>query len=343
MKASLSHSKRILLVKPSSLGDVIHAIPVVSAIHRHWPEAELRWLVHPAWRSLIEGHPGVSETILFPRDKFRGPAGWLRSLAWLQILRDWTPDLAIDLQGLLRSALFSRISGASKVVGLSDAREGARLLHGERVAVGRDDHAVSRYLSVLDHLGVPRPKEPEFILPEGRLPAGFDASTPYVVIHPYARGEGKSLSEVGIRAVIRGVTSHAATMLTLPQSLRVIIVGRGEALGDLPPQVEDWSNRTDLLELIAILRGASFIISSDSGPMHLAAALHPSRTLAIHLWSDPLKVGPCFPESLVWKNGRLSKVADLDDSCRGEGRAPTEVEMEELGSMAASKSMKSEG
>jgi len=343
MKASLFHPKRILLVKPSSLGDVIHAIPVVSAIHRHWPEAELRWLVHPAWRSLIEGHPGVSETILFPRDKFRGPAGWLRSLAWLQILRDWTPDLAIDLQGLMRSALFSRISGASKVVGLSDAREGARLFHGERVAVGRDDHAVSRYLRVLDHLGIPRAQEPEFILPEGRLPAGFGASAPYVVLHPYARGEGKSLSEVGIRAVIRGVTSLPATMPTLTQPLRVIIVGRGEALGDLPPQVEDWSNRTDLLELTAILRGASFIISSDSGPMHLAAALHPSRTLAIHLWSDPMKVGPCFPKSLVWKNGRLSKVADLDASCRGEGRAPTEAEMEELGRRVAKQVTSSDG
>lgn len=343
MKASPSHPKRILLVKPSSLGDVIHAIPVVSAIHRHWPEAELRWIVHPAWRSLIEGHPGVSETILFPRDKFRGPAGWLRSLAWLQILRDWTPDLAIDLQGLLRSALFSRISRASRVVGLSDAREGARLLHGERVAIARNDHAVSRYLTVLDHLGIPRAKEPEFILPEGRLPAGFNASTPYVVLHPYARGEGKSLNEAGMRALIRGIYSHRTTTPTLTQPLRVIIIGRGEALGDLPPHVEDWSNRTELLELTAVLRGASFIISSDSGPMHLAAALHPSRTLAIHLWSDPLKVGPCFPESLVWKNGHLSKVADLDDTCRGEGRAPTEPEMEELGSMAASKCMKSEG
>ena len=335
MKAFLPQPKRILLVKPSSLGDVIHAIPVVSAIHRHWPEAELRWLVLPAWRSLVEGHPGVSGTVLFPRDKFRGPSGWLRSLAWLQVLRDWTPDLAIDLQGLFRSALFSRVSGAKRVVGLSDAREGASLLHGERVSVGRDDHAVKRYLAVLDHLGVPRSGKPEFILPEGKLPSGFDATTPYLVLHPYARGEGKSLSEGAIRAFARGAASHPGT--------RIVIVGRGESPRDRVPEVEDWSNRTDLLELTAILRGASFIVSSDSGPMHLAAALHPSRTLAVHLWSDPLKVGPCFPESLVWKNGRVSRVADLDTSCRGEGKSPTEAEMEELGRMAAEESMKSEG
>ena len=112
---------------------------------------------------------------------------------------------------------------------------------------------------------------------------------------------------------------------------------------DLPTNVENWSNGTDLLGLTAILRGASLIVSSDSGPMHLAAAVQPSRTLAIHLWSDPLKVGPCFPECRVWKNGRVSRVSELDDSCRGEGRAPTGAEMEELGRLAAGESRKSEG
>ena len=80
--------RRILLVKPSSMGDVLHALPVVSAIHAQWPETELRWLIQPVWRSLVEGHPGVAGTILFPREKFRGPSGWLLSLGWLRTLRD---------------------------------------------------------------------------------------------------------------------------------------------------------------------------------------------------------------------------------------------------------------
>ncbi len=322
--------KRILLVKPSSLGDVIHALPVVSAIHRHWPEAEVRWLIHPAWRSLVEHHPGVSGTVLFPREKFRGTGGWIRSIAWMRTLSDWKPDLAIDLQGLLRSALFARLSGAPRVVGLSDAREGARLFYSERATIKRSDHAVNRYLSVLDPLGVPRPTRPVFDLPEGNLPKGFSTSTPYVVIHPYARGAGKSLSPELIRSFAAGAATY-----------RVVMVGRGgfqKGQSDLPKNIEDWSNRTDLLELTAILRGASFIISSDSGPMHLATALHPKKTLAIHLWSDPLKVGPCSRESLVWKNGRISRVAMLDDSWRAEGRAPTASEMEELGRLATEKS-----
>lgn len=316
--------RRILLVKPSSLGDVIHALPVVSAIHRHDPEVELRWLIHPSWRFLVENHPGVAGTILFPREKFRGLSGWFRSLAWLRTLGDWKPDLAIDLQGLFRSALFAKLSGAARVIGLSDAREGASLLHGRRVKVNPKSHAVTRLLCVLDELGIPQPARPEFILPRGTLPSGFDPTAPYVLLHPYARGEGKSIAPALVRAFVRGAAG-----------MRVIIVGRGGCLGDLPPNAEDWSNKTDLLELIALLRGASFIVSSDSGPMHLAAALQPAKTLAIHLWSDPLKVGPCFPESLVWKNGHLLPVSQLDDSFRDSGRAPMESEMEELGRQSA--------
>jgi hypothetical protein len=71
--------------------------------------------------------------------------------------------------------------------------------------------------------------------------------------------------------------------------------------------------------------------------MHLAAALHPEATLSVHLWSDPLKVGPYFRESLVWKNGRIGTVSTLDDSWRAEGRAPTEAEMEEIGRLASGK------
>ena len=324
--------RRILLVKPSSMGDVLHALPVVSEIHRHWPETELRWLIQPVWRALIEGHPGVSGTILFPRDKFRGVSGWFLSLGWLRTLRDWRPDLAIDLQGLLRSALFSRISGADEVIGLSDAREGARLLIGRKARVDREDHAVRRNLAVLDLLGIPRPKRPEFLLPAGKLPEGLSTVTPFIVLHPYARGEGKSLSLGLVRAFIRGAAPA-----------KVVLAGKGTALDNLPANAEDWTNSTEITGLIAILRAASFIVSTDSGPMHLAAALQPGRTLAIHLWSDPLKVGPCFPESMVWKNGRVSMVADLDDSWRPEGPAPTEVEMEELGRKAAGEMMKSEG
>ena len=320
----MKSSRRILLVKPSSLGDVVHALPVVAAIREQWPECELRWLILPAWRSLVEENPGVSATILFPRDRFRGPSGWLRAAAWGGTLRDWRPDLALDLQGLLRSGLFCRLSGAPRIIGLSDAREGAGLLHTDRVSVDSRDHAVRRCLRVLEPLGIPVPAEPRFDLPDGGLPAGFDPSEPYLVLHPFARGRGKSLDVSMIRAFLRGAAGR-----------RVILVGRGNCPHDLPRHAENWTNRTDLGELIGMIRSASFIVSSDSGPMHLAAALRPERTLSIHFWSDPLRVGPFPGCSRIWKNGRLIQVSGLDDSWRPEGRPPTEMEMEELGHLAA--------
>ncbi|HLB33108.1 MAG: hypothetical protein A3F67_01005 [Verrucomicrobia bacterium RIFCSPHIGHO2_12_FULL_41_10] len=423
-----SSPRRILLVKPSSMGDVIHALPVVAALHQHWPHAEIRWLIHPAWSELVEGNAAVSQVILFPRENFRGIFGWGRSLLWARTLREWRPDLAIDLQGLLRSALMARLSGASKVLGLSDAREGASLFYSATVSVNSNDHAVKRYLSVLDLLGVPH-QTPEFYLPEGKLPHGFsirllskiacadevqgvdgaqklsvqellDASgadisspslrdavetdearrtkdfdaglyvsyclspnssptqhssglpqvvvdgdetirpntgatkqfaaevdfgkqsiqEPFIVIHPYARGEGKNLTK-------EQVAAFAEELGTMP----LVLVGKGESMKNLPSNVSDWSGKTSLLELIGLLRRAAFIVSSDSGPMHLAVAIQPSRTLAIHRWSDPLRVGPWAKESLVWKQGEVLRSDQLTEAFRMPGRTPTLEEMREIG------------
>ncbi len=350
------------------MGDVIHALPVAAALHRAWPAAEIRWLIHPAFRELIEGHPGLGLPILFPREKFRGIAGWMRSLFWSRTLRSWKPDLVLDLQGLLRSALMARCSGATRVVGLSDAREGASFFYDATAKVNKNDHAVTRYLAVFDLLdsfrnstdaancgvapvlapsstsctlsccapstpgtssasanlerslsGIPV-EAPEFILPQGKLPEDISFTQPFVVLHSYARGAGKNLTQ-------EQVTAFATALETVP----VVLVGRGERMSNLPSNVMDWSGRTTLLELIGILRHASFIVSSDSGPMHLAVALQPSKTLAIHRWSDPLRVGPWAQESLVWKNGKIVRVNELTEEFRAPGKTPALDEMREIG------------
>ena len=147
------------------MGDVIHALPVVAALNEAWPDAEIRWLIQPAWRDLVEEHPGITQTISFPRDNFRGFKGWLRSLLWARTLRGWFPDLAIDLQGLLRSALMARYSGADKIVGLSNAREGATVFYSAVAKVNKKNHAVNQLLAVLHIMGILKPKVPQFILP----------------------------------------------------------------------------------------------------------------------------------------------------------------------------------
>ncbi|MEI6416193.1 MAG: glycosyltransferase family 9 protein [Verrucomicrobiota bacterium] len=316
MNFSSSPPHRILLIKPSSMGDVIHALPVVAALHEAWPDAEIRWLIQPAWRDLVEGHPGMTQTISFPRDNFRGFKGWIKSLIWARTLRGWHPHLVIDLQGLLRSALMARCSGAKKIIGLSNAREGAALFYSTIAKVNKKDHAVNQLLAVLDLMGIPKPKVPQFILPQGTLPAGFSVDKPFVVLHPYARGSGKDLTQ-------EQVVAFAESLNSIP----VVLVGKGKAMAGLPSNVLDWSQRTTLFELIAIFRQASFIVSSDSGPMHLAAALQPAKTLAIHRWSDPLRVGPWSDESWIWKHGVMKKRKELGEDCREPGTTPTLEEM----------------
>lgn len=302
------------------MGDIIHTLPVVAALHKAWPMTEIRWLIHPAFQELIVGHPGLGAPLLFPREKFRRFLGGVRSLFWARTLCRWKPDLVIDLQGLLRSALMARCSGAPTIIGLSDAREGASFFHSAAAKVNKKDHAVIRYLAVLGLLGIPVQQTPTFFLPEGNIPASFSIKEPFVVLHPYARGEAKNLNEEQVIAFCKALG-------TVP----VVLVGQGKKMSSLPDNVSDWAGRTTLLELIGILRKASFIVSSDSGPMHLAAALQPAKTIAIHRWSDPLRVGPWAEESFVWKNGLIARKGNLTEQFRAPGRTPSLEEMKAIG------------
>ena len=117
----------------------------------------------------------------------------LMSIPWSLHLRKIRPDIALDLQGLLRSALMARLSRAGRAIGISDAREGATRLYHEVIPVIRGEHAVLRYLRVLGGLGLPKIERPVFPLPPGVPLNGPFRNQPFVVLHPFARGEGKSL------------------------------------------------------------------------------------------------------------------------------------------------------
>ncbi|RFC44868.1 MAG: heptosyltransferase-1/heptosyltransferase-2 [Verrucomicrobia bacterium] len=284
----------ILILKPSSLGDVIHTLPAVAALRRHWPGAKLRWLVNPEWAPLLENNPAVDEVALFPRPSFRGPLAPLRLLSWARRFGLVSKaDLVLDFQGLLRSALVGHFCKRSAFFGLSDAREGARFFYHAAASVSPAQHAVDRYLALVRALGVPVSEPLQWPLPSGDAPAGFDTHTPFYALHPFSRGQGKSLSLGDVQTLCEALAPA-----------RVVLLGRSESSPPPLPNVDNWLNRTSLLELAAILRLTRWTISVDSGPMHLAAALSP-RVLALHTWSDPQKVGPYPKEAWVWKAGHL--------------------------------------
>lgn len=288
-----------MIVKPSSLGDIVHTLPAVQAIAQACPHLRLRWLANTEWTPLLLGSPLLEEVIPFPRKEFRGLKGLLKLRRWTR--QKWRelpregPEIVLDFQGLFRSGYLARSRGSRPVIGLSDSREGARFFHDQVVPVNAAAHAVDRYLALPRAFGIEVDADRlTFPLATGTQPAGWPNSKDLIVIHPWSRGEGKSLSP----EVLQALCTHLAP-------LPVVLVGMSQgAVIPTGSHIVDFSNRTTLAELIWILRQARFVVSVDSGPMHISAAVN-DRTLGIHTWSDPRQVGPYNPRAWVWKAGRI--------------------------------------
>lgn len=300
--ASVRH---ILLLKPSSLGDIVHTLPAVSALRAHHPQARITWMVNPEWAPLLEDNPDINDTMIFPRADFRGMAGWIRFYRWRAgVGQQMAPDLILDFQGLLRSALVARVFREATVYGLSDAREGARFFQTKTVPVVRNQHAVDRYLALASAVGGVPQGVLKFPLPQGCEPRVTLPEVPWILLHPFSRGHGKSFSSDAVDAFCREV------------GMPVLVVGRGDVAGTLPPLAINLLNKTTLHELIWLLRQATFVVSVDSGPMHVAAALT-DKLLGIHAWSDPCRVGPYRQGAYVWKGGGFFAARDPASSTAG--------------------------
>jgi heptosyltransferase I len=306
----------ILVVKPSSFGDIIHTLPAVSALKSSLPGTAIRWIVNSEWEVLLEGNPHLAGTIPFPRQQFRGlgafPAflAWCRSLAWLR------PDLVLDFQGLFRSAWIAQSTRAKKIYGLSDAREGARVFYRKTARVGREQHSVQRYLALARLAGARSDVPVEFSLPAGKPLTGFRLPRPLIILHPFSRGPGKSLS-----------LEETSRLINALRPFQPVVVGQSAFKIPELPEPGCLLNRTNLAELIWLLRQADFVISVDSGPAHLAAAVS-RKTLSIHFWSDPRKVGPYRPDALIWYNGSTFPFSEVSErvtqSYRGGRPIPEE-------------------
>ena len=277
----------------------------MAQLKRRWPESRIRWIVNTEWMPLLEGNPHLDEAIEFPRRRFRGVSGALKIAPWARALRErGQADLVLDFQGLLRSALIAKLCRGenTRVLGLADAREGARFFYDEAIDVSAAPHAVDRYLALAARATGGSPAVPatdlEWPLPPGTPVPDIDAA-PFVLLHPFSRGAGKSLTAAEVTAFCRVLAPH-----------RIVIAGRTEAA--LPPidNARDLLNRTTLHELIWLLRRAAFVVSVDSGPMHIAAALT-SKLVAIHTWSDPRKVGPYRDDAWILAGGHLRQRSPL--------------------------------
>ncbi|MGH7379123.1 MAG: glycosyltransferase family 9 protein [Candidatus Methylomirabilales bacterium] len=272
---------RVLLVKMSSLGDLIHVLPTVAALKRGLG-CHLTWVVNAIYADLVRCCPAVDAVLPFDRQH---PVRHLP--AFLGQLRRERNHLALDLTGLLRSALIARFARAEVVLGASYNREGARLFYHAVVGPRKlDRHAILQNLDAAAYLGLEADAGAfplRFPAPATPLPAG----RPVAVLIPGARWATKRWPLDRFAAVAAGL---------LTEKVHVLVVGE-EAPGGgggWPAGVQDLRGKTSLVELGSLLSRVRLVIANDTGPMHLAAALG-RPVIALMGPTDPGRTGPAAP------------------------------------------------
>ena len=253
---------KILIIKPSALGDIVQALPVLTGLKRRWPAAQIDWIVNDTFAEILEGHPCLRRTILYPRKRWTSPARIPEIWRWGRKLRDEKYDITIDLQGLLRSALMTWATGSPRRIGLESAREGARALYNEYIA----DTAISaaeRYLTCLEHLEIPVQPLDFQLTARAPLPDALNDFGPYIALHPYSRWRTKLWPWRYYQELVNAMPDH-----------KFVVVGEGPWFPlEAPDRLVDLRGKLGLGSLVTVLDRAQAILSTDSGPAHIAGAL----------------------------------------------------------------------
>ncbi|MGI8961653.1 MAG: glycosyltransferase family 9 protein [Bryobacteraceae bacterium] len=280
----------ILVIRLSAMGDIIHALPAVASLKKSFPDDPLAWLVAPKWMPLLEGNPSVDELIPFRRNGLRAlKASWTR-------LRALKPRIAIDLQGLVQSAVAGRAAQPGIFYGFDNsvAREPfASVFYTHRTAA-KGPHRVERNLQLVEAAGACQ------LTPEVWLPPGQDEGCfppiPFVLASPFAGWTSKQwpienyeplaerLNREGLE-LVANVPEHRAGELSGLKRVRV--------------------HTSSIAGLIAATRRAAAVIGLDSGPLHLAAALH-KPGVGLFGPTDPARTGP-YGGSMVVLRAEMTK------------------------------------
>ena len=290
-KSLIKDPGKILIIKPSSLGDVVHSFPFLNAVRTCFSKAEIHWVIAKGLEGLLEGHPMIHKLWIINKDAWKSIKNVGNTVKELKILfkelKKEHFDLVVDLQGLLRSGVITAATGSPVRVGFTEAREGSRVFYTHKIKGGKDIHAVDRYLKIAAFLGCN--------ITSAHFPLYFNSSLvtlhsslseDYAVLVPGARWKtkiwppekfGELSSKLSLRSIIVGGKRDINT------ANKIVGLSRGKALS--------LAGKTNLKELIEVIRHAQFLVSNDSGPMHIAAALG-IPVFAIFGPTDPVKTGP---------------------------------------------------
>ena len=286
----------ILIIKMSSLGDVLHTLPFVAVLRERFPGARLTWLVHPQFGAFVPDPPMVDEVLYFDKVKFNKMGLWDKWSCFREmrsLLHSKRFDLVIDMQGLFKSAVLAAISGCDNRIGYCEMREGSGFISRAVTGEHAGDHVIERYLDVARYLGC-TVDEIKFPMPD--LQKEWQAvqekteavKEPYVVLVPGARWETKKWPAEYF-AKLAGMILREGNQVVLAGGPEDIPLG--SQIAGLSPGVTDLTGKTGLRELGALLQHCTAYISVDTGPLFIAAAMK-RPLVALYGPTRPDRTGP---------------------------------------------------
>jgi len=335
----MPYSRKVLIVKLSALGDILHALPVLTHLRRTAMFLEIHWAVDASFAELPTGHPGGAKVVPIPFKKWKkkvfSTETWKEALDAIRALRRERYDIAVDIQGNVKSGLVTRLSGAPMRIGFDrdSVREAPNLLFTNRKVrlLPEDRHVSRKYLRVASCL-FDEPFAPSDLLPNLLVPAiDRDAAVllvkellgdavPRMAVHPGSTWPTKRMSKTFWAGVIRSLRERCPSAGVLlswgseeehREALEIReMTGKGVEL--LP--------RLSLMRLAAVYRECGFVMAPDTGPLHLAAAVG-AATVSVFRATNGLRNAPegsshRFLQAPMECTACLRKKCDRDQMCR---------------------------
>ena len=308
----------ILIIKLSAVGDVVHSLPFLEVLRDRFPSAMIDWVVEEDASGIVESHPEIDRLIIFPRKS------WLKRFIkkgeyigvgkevtkFLKELKSRRYDIVVDLQGLLKSGILTFLANGKRKIALNGGREGSLIFTNEKVAIPDPDlHALDKYLCIARYLGATNP------VWNGQIPI-YDTDEEHV---DYLLGEiGNNSTLVAVNPMAKWESKlwelhrFASLADTIKEELGAGVVFTGSegdkaAIEDIRSGMKtralNLAGKTTLKELAYLYQKCAAVICTDTGPMHVAAAMGSPVVVALFGPTSPLRTGPYGAKHRVIRAG----------------------------------------